>query len=118
MTSLCCPNFGNGFRSYAGRLPKFRHSSNHQARLSLFSFELEIVLGEVLQIRRLGTSPQRNYFQRNSCKLTIKVVQFIFRLQIDGQSCGRDDTEFYRFNKKTFRFRLCFITKSYYNSDC
>ncbi|KAL8507314.1 hypothetical protein ACS0TY_018014 [Phlomoides rotata] len=75
MTSLCCPNFGNGFRSYAGRLPKFRHSSNHQARLSLFSFELEIVLGEVLQIRRLGTSPQRNYFQRNSCKLTIKVVQ-------------------------------------------
>ncbi|KAL8555577.1 hypothetical protein ACS0TY_003396 [Phlomoides rotata] len=34
-----------------------------------------IVLGEVLRIRRLGTSPQWNYFQRNSCKLTIKVVQ-------------------------------------------
>ncbi|KAL8522310.1 hypothetical protein ACS0TY_012448 [Phlomoides rotata] len=54
----------------------------------------------------------------NSCKLTIKVVQFIFRLQIEGQRCGRDDTEFYRFNKKAFRFRLCFKTKGYYNSDC
>ncbi|KAL8457576.1 hypothetical protein ACS0TY_035442 [Phlomoides rotata] len=53
----------------------------------------------------------------NSCKLTIKVVQFIFRLQIEGQSCDRDDTEFYWFNKKTFRFRLCFKTKGYYNSD-
>ncbi|KAL8507189.1 hypothetical protein ACS0TY_017918 [Phlomoides rotata] len=54
---------------------------------------------------------------RNSCKLTIKVVQFIFRLQIEGQSCGRGDTEFYRFNKRLSRFRLCFKTKHYYNSD-
>ncbi|KAL8515436.1 hypothetical protein ACS0TY_014217 [Phlomoides rotata] len=53
----------------------------------------------------------------NSCKLTIKVVQFIFRLQIEGHSCGRDDMEFYRFNKKTFRFRLCFKTKDKLVSD-
>ncbi|KAL8457317.1 hypothetical protein ACS0TY_035243 [Phlomoides rotata] len=72
---------------------------------------IEIVLGEVLRIRRLGTSPQWNYFQMNSCKLTIKVVQFIFRLQIEGQSCGRDDTEFYRFNKNAFSLPLRFQIK-------
>ncbi|KAL8507190.1 hypothetical protein ACS0TY_017918 [Phlomoides rotata] len=60
---------------------------------------------------------------RNSCKLTIKVVQvggcgLLLRwLQIEGQSCGRGDTEFYRFNKRLSRFRLCFKTKHYYNSD-
>ncbi|KAL8529504.1 hypothetical protein ACS0TY_006802 [Phlomoides rotata] len=48
---------------------------------------------------------------RNSCKLTIKVVQFNFRLQIEGQSCGRDDTEFYRFNKKAFSLPLMFQIK-------
>ncbi|KAL8476274.1 hypothetical protein ACS0TY_028807 [Phlomoides rotata] len=48
---------------------------------------------------------------RNSCKLTIKVVQFIFRLQIEGQSCGRDDTEFYRFNKNALSLLLRFQIK-------
>ncbi|KAL8513138.1 hypothetical protein ACS0TY_019355 [Phlomoides rotata] len=35
--------------------------------------------------------------------------QFIFRLQIEGQSCGRDDTEFYRFIKKTISLPFVFI---------
>ncbi|KAL8483372.1 hypothetical protein ACS0TY_026177 [Phlomoides rotata] len=36
-------------------------------------------------------------FQKNSFNLSIKLLSFFSRLQIEGQSCGRDDTEFYRF---------------------
>ncbi|KAL8548525.1 hypothetical protein ACS0TY_007723 [Phlomoides rotata] len=36
-------------------------------------------------------------FQKNSFNSSLKLPSYIFRLQIEGQSCGRDDTEFYRF---------------------
>ncbi|KAL8523952.1 hypothetical protein ACS0TY_013782 [Phlomoides rotata] len=43
---------------------------------------------------------------------------YIFRLQIEGLSCGRDDTEFYRFIKKTLFASACVSkTNGYYNSD-
>ncbi|KAL8543510.1 hypothetical protein ACS0TY_004164 [Phlomoides rotata] len=58
------------------RVPNLRRKAAQISTVTV-GVRIEIVLGEVLRIRRLGTSPQWNYFQRNSCKLTIKVVQFI-----------------------------------------
>ncbi|KAL8523950.1 hypothetical protein ACS0TY_013782 [Phlomoides rotata] len=57
-------------------------------------------------------------FQKNSFNLSIKLPSYIFRLQIEGLSCGRDDTEFYRFIKKTLFASACVSkTNGYYNSD-
>ncbi|KAL8514239.1 hypothetical protein ACS0TY_013385 [Phlomoides rotata] len=56
------------------RVPNLRRKAAQISTVTV-GVRIEIVLGEVLRIRRLGTSPQWNYFQRNSCKLTIKVVQ-------------------------------------------
>ncbi|KAL8550013.1 hypothetical protein ACS0TY_008729 [Phlomoides rotata] len=56
-------------------------------------------------------------FQKNSFNSSLKLPSYIFRLQIEGQSCGRDDTEVYRFNNNTYSLPLIFQTNDYYNSD-
>ncbi|KAL8551211.1 hypothetical protein ACS0TY_000336 [Phlomoides rotata] len=45
------------------RVPKLRRKAAQNSTVTVV-VRIEIVLGEVLRIRRLGTSPQRNYFQK------------------------------------------------------